>query len=381
MNIRNFSLILLISCCLTLATCNFTPKQELNIGVIASLTGDAAHSSGRATVEGSQLAAKEINDQGGLKIGSRQYFIKLFTEDDQDKPDQAVTAATKLINQHNVVAIIGVPFSRNAIPAAEIAEKARIPLISVASTNPKTTAGKKYVFRIPFLDSFQGEVMASFVFNDLKLTKAAVLFDIASDYNKDLAEFFRKDYEKKGGKIVAWQTFTTDQNQDFKSQLQRVMKSQAEVLFLPNYADEVLLQVQQARELGYKGLIVGGDAWGSIDSQKIKILEGSFTSDLWAPDNQTPKSQAFVKAYMQAYNHIPASDAPLTYDAFGLLFQAMQKEGKTDPESIRQGLATIGRYTGVTGVLEYKGTGDPIRSAVILQVKGDKFVFYKQFDP
>lgn len=354
---------------------------EIKIGLIAPLTGDVANTTGKSTLQGAQLAVQEVNEKGGLRVGRQQQKINLMVKDDRDNPDGAVSAATTLINRDHVVALVGIPFSRNAIPVAKVAEAAQIPAISSQSTNLKTTANKKYVFRIPFVDSFQGRVMADFAYNQLNLKKAAVLYDIASEYNRGLAEVFQQEFERYGGKMVAVETYTTDRNQDFENQLKRIIENQAEVLFLPNYNNDIPRQAEQARKLGYKGQLLGSDSWSAIASEQIPKLQGAFFSSIWSPDLQTPETLKFIEAYRRTYNQIPNSSAATTYDAMNLLFSAIQRQGKAEPEAIRQGLEKSGKYTGVTGTLEYHGTGDPSRSAVILQVQDNQFVTYQQVSP
>ncbi len=275
---------------------------------------------------------------------------------------------------------MGPQISTNAIPVARVAEKTHIPMISPLSTNPKTTAGKQYVFRAVFVDDFQGKVMARFAIEELDAQKAAVLYDVASDYNKGIAEFFKQAFEEAGGQVVAFESYTTGE-QDFSRQLTRIRDSEAEVLFLPNYSHEVPLQAQQARQLGLNIAILGSDSWESQVLVEYPELDGAFYSGHWHPDIGNEQAQAFIKAYRQTYGRIPADAAALTYDAFGLLFQAIQNQGQADPESIRNGLAEIKHYLGVTGAMKYQGTGDPVKSVVIMQIKAGEAVFYKQVDP
>lgn len=353
-------------------------QKEIKIGVIAPITGEISNV-GQSTVNAAEMAVKEVNENGGLYVNGEKYQIVLVIEDNEDKEQSAVAAAQKLINQDGVVAIVGPQASRNAIPVSNIAENAKIPMISPWSTNPDTTSGKTYVFRVAFIDSFQGQVMARFTFEEFGGQKIAVLYDIASDYNKGIAEIYKEIVENAGGQVVAFETYTTGE-QDFTAQLARIKDSGAEVLFLPNYYNEVPLQAKQAREMGITATIIGSDAWSGIAEEDLGQLEGSFFSTHYAPDIANDAAQRFIEAYQQTYEQIPDDVAALTYDAFGLLFQAIQLQG-VDSESIRTGLAAIEAYTGVTGTMEYRGTGDPIKSAVIIKIEDGKFVFYKQANP
>jgi len=364
----------------SLAACGGPAEEDtIKIGVIASITGSIPLV-GKSTVDAANMAVKEVNDAGGLGVGGKKYKIELFIEDDQDKKETAVSVTQKLINQSGVVALVGPQASRNAIPAAEVAEGAHVPMISPWSTNPDTTANKRYVFRAAFIDSFQGRVMARFAIEQLGTTKAAVLYDAASEYNRGIAEFFRQVYEEAGGQVVAFEAYTTGET-DFSAQLTTIKESGAQVIFLPNYYNEVPQQVEQARALGIDTPLIGGDAWGGIEAQYLPALEGAYYSTHYATDIASPVAQKFITAYQSAHGAVPDDVAALTYDAFGMLFEVIKSQGKIDSESIRNGLAALSRYEGVTGMMEYKGTGDPVKSAVILQVKDGKISFFRLAEP
>jgi len=365
---------------LALVSCGKPPvEQTIKIGVIAPLTGSIP-AVGQSTVNAAQLAVREVNDAGGLEVGGQKLKIELFIEDNQDKKETAVGVAQKLINQTGVVALIGPQASRNAIPVAAVAEEAHVPMISPWSTNPQTTAGKRYVFRAAFIDPFQGRVMARFAVEELKAEKAAVLYDVASEYNKGIAEIFKQVFEEAGGRVVAFESYTTGET-DFRPQLTAIRDAGAQVLFLPNYYNEVPSQVRQARELGVQAAIIGSDSWGQIEAADLAEMEGMYFSTHYAPDIASPAAQKFISAYQAAYGQLPDDVAALTYDSFGLLFRAIRSQGKADSESIRNGLASISHYEGVIGVMEYKGSGDPVKSAVILQIKGGRFQFYRLAEP
>ncbi|NJN44154.1 MAG: ABC transporter substrate-binding protein [Anaerolineae bacterium] len=327
-----------------------------------------------------ELAAKQVNDAGGLEVNGQKYKITLFIEDNQDKAEVAVAVAQKLINQDNVVAIIGPQASRNAIPVSNIAEASKIPMISPGSTNPETTAGKSYVFRAAFIDPFQGRVMARFTFEELNAQNVAVLYDIASPYNRDIAEIYKAVIEEAGGQVVAFESYTTGE-EDFSSQLTNIQTSGAEVLFLPNYHNEVPAQVSQAREMGINIPIIGSDSWVTIEEKDRPLLDGSYFSTHYSTDIANDIAQSFIEAYRQAYEVTPDDIAALTYDAFGLLFNALQQQGKTDPESIRLGLASTENFEGVTGTMEFQGSGDPVKSAVVLKIENGEIVFFDLASP
>ncbi len=362
--------------------------NTIRIGVIAELTGDVP-AVGASCKNAAEMAVKEINDAGGLQLGDKKYKVELFIEDNAGKADQSASAAQKLITQQKVLAIIGPNASRYAIPASEIAESSRVALISPWSTTPKTTldaksgAPKKYVFRACFIDPFQGRVVAKFTLDNLNLKKAAVLYDVASEYNKGIAEFFKETYEKNGGKVVAFETYTTN-DKDFSAQLTKIKRARPEVIFLPNYYSEVPLQIQQAKRLGISVPFIGSDSWGSEEMVKLcgTDCEGYYFSTHYAADAATPVTIKFIDSYKARYGATPDDVAALTYDSFGLLFQAIRSAGKMDRQAVRDALARIPKYEGVTGLMQFQeGSGDPIKSAVILKIKDGKFVWFANANP
>lgn len=362
--------------------------QTIKVGGVGELTGDIP-AVGASFKNAAEMAVKEINDAGGLDVGGQKYKVELFIEDNAGKADQSASAAQKLITQQNVVAIIGPNASRYAIPASEIAESSKVVLISPWSTNPKATLDaktnqpKKYVFRAAFIDDFQGRVVANFSAQNLKAKTAAVLYDVASEYNKGIAEFFRKTFEGNGGKIVAFETYTTN-DKDFSAQLTKIKNANPDVIFLPNYYSEVPLQIQQAKRLGIKAPFVGSDSWGNAELVTLcgKDCEGYYFSTHYAADNATPVAKKFIDAYKAKYNSVPDDVAALTYDSFGLLWTALKNAGKVDREAVRAGMAKITGYDGVTGNMKFQeGSGDPVKSAVILQIKDGKFVFNTNANP
>ena len=373
---------------MVIAGCSDTSGPTVKVGVIAELTGDIP-AVGASCRNAAELAAREINDAGGLDLGGKKYKVKLFIEDNAGKAEQSVSAAQKLITQNEVVAIVGPNASRYAVPASEIAESSKVVLITPWSTTPKTTldartgAPKKYIFRACFTDPFQGRVVARFALENLKAKKAAVLYDVASEYNKGIAEIFKSAFEEKGGKVVAFETYTTN-DKDFSAQLTKIKKAGPDVVFLPNYYSEVPLQVQQAHRLGIKVPFVGSDSWGSEELLKLagKEVEGFYFSTHYSAEAATPAATRFIQAYKAKYNSTPDDVAALTYDAFGLLIQAVKNAGKTDRQAVRDSLARISGYEGVTGNMQFKeGSGDPVKSAVILKIKDGKFAWFANANP
>ncbi len=381
-------IILLLILSVVICGCNKEDSSQIKVGVIAELTGDVP-AVGASCKNAAEMAVAEINDAGGIQLGDKKYRIKLLIEDNAGKADQSASSAQKLITQQKVTAIVGPNASRYALPAAEIAETSKVILITPWSTAPKATldsrtgASKKYVFRACFIDPFQGRVLAKFALDNLKLTKAAVLYDVASEYNKGIAEFFKEVYEQNGGKVVAFETYTTN-DKDFSSQLTKIKQAAPDVIFLPNYYSEVPLQIQQAKRLGITVPFIGSDSWGSEELVKLcgKDCNDYYFSTHYAADASTDATQKFIASYKTKYGTTPDDVAALTYDSFGLLWQALKTAGKNDRQAVRDALAKIPQYEGVTGNMQFKeGSGDPVKSAVILKIKDGKFTWFANAKP
>ncbi len=371
----------LLWCLAALGGCPRPEATEVRLGVNAELTGSKP-AVGASCRNAAELLAAQVNQAGGIRLGDKAYQLTLFIEDNEDKAESAAAAAQKLITQNGVVAVIGPNASGNAIPAARICEDAKTPMVSPWSTNPKTTEGKQYVFRACFIDDFQGQVMAKFARENLKAETAAVLYDVASEYNKGIAEFFKKFFEAAGGRVVAFESYTKG-DMDFSSQLTKIKGANPQVLFLPNYYNEVPLQVQQARRLGLTCPIIGSDSWGSEELLKLggPDLEGTFFSTHYAPDIATEKARKFIRDYQERYGKTPDDVAALTYDAGSLILAALAQAGAPDRQKLRDALAAIREFEGVTGKMSFKDTGDPVKSAVILQIKNGRFTYHASVAP
>ncbi|MFH2058716.1 MAG: ABC transporter substrate-binding protein [Pseudomonadota bacterium] len=374
----------------------FTPsafsKREtiIKIGINAPMTGDIPK-----VGEGSKYAAEmwleDIEKAGGLEVGGKKYKVEVIIEDNESKAESAVKANTKMISQDDVLAIVGPQSSKQAIPAGEVANKYKTVMISPWSTNPDTTANRPYVFRGCFLDPFQGPVLANFITEEFGFTKAAVLYDVSSDYPKGLAEVFKEAWEKKHGpgSVVEFLSFTT-KDTDFSSQLTDIIKSDAQVLFTPQYYNEVPLIVNQAKDLGWKGPVVGSDSWGSAELVQLcgEACYGQFFSSHYAASGAIGATKEFIDRYNAKYGYIPDDVGALTWDALKLVQQAIQNTGKLtgniekDRTAVRDALAKIKNFAGITGNMTFTEEGDPIKCAVIVKIndKGEN-VFYKSSCP
>ena len=349
--------------------------KGLKIGVSAPLSGDIA-GLGKSTKNAILLAQEEINAKGGVRVGGAMQKVTFIIDDDENKPESTATVFQKLINQDKVVAIIGSQSSKCSNAGAPIAESAGIPQITPWSTNPNVTKGKKYVFRACFVDTYLGKILARFAKNKLKAGTAAVLYDVASDANKGIAEVFRDEFAKAGGQIVGFETYNTN-DKDFSAQLSKIKGANPDVLFLPNYFNEVPLQVQQARKLGLTCTIFGNDAWDNPELITLggKDMEGTYFANHYSPDVDRPASREFIAKYKKKFNSQVDAAAALTYDSVYLLVNAIERAGKADPKAIRDALAATKDFSGVTGTISYNGSGDPVKGALIIRIENGKFVF------
>jgi branched-chain amino acid transport system substrate-binding protein len=365
--------------------------DTIKIGFDIELTGDIPKV-GEASKFAGEMLKEQINSKGGLKVGNKSYMLQFLYEDNEAKAESAAAAALKLITQDQVLGIVGPQASKQAIPAGEVADSNQTVLISGWSTNPKTTADRPWVFRACFLDPFQGPVLAKFASEELKAKKAAVLYDIASDYPKGLAEFFKEAFEKINGKgsVVAFETFTT-KDRDFSAQLTKIVASKADVLFTPQYYDEVPLIVKQAHEMGWKKPVLGSDSWDSAELMTLcgNDCKGTFFSTHYAALGAKGATKQFIDQYKVKFKYEPDAVSALTWDAARVLLQAIQNtkgltgDLKKDRKAVRDQLAILKNFDGITGKISFDGkTGDPVKCAVLVKINPDgKFEFHKMVCP
>ncbi|MBN2124889.1 MAG: ABC transporter substrate-binding protein [Deltaproteobacteria bacterium] len=375
---------------LIFSPCAWGKAKAIRIGINAPITGDIPKV-GEGTKFAAQMWLEDVTAAGGLKVGGKTYPVEIVIEDNESKAESAVKANTKMITEDEVIAVVGPQASKQAVPAGEVANNYKTPMISPWSTNPDTTKDRPYVFRGCFLDPFQGPVVANFIKEEFRYTKAAVLYDVASDYPKGLAEFFKQAWEKINGpgSVVAFESFTT-KDTDFSSQLSKIISSGAEVLFTPQYYNEVALIVQQAHQLGWKKPIVGSDSWGSAETVKLcgPDCYGLFFSSHYAAAGAKGKTKEFIERYTKKYGYVPDDVAALTWDALHIVQQAIQDCGKVsgkvakDRQCVRDALAKIKNFDGITGKMTFTEEGDPIKCAVIVRISEQgEFEFFKSVCP
>jgi len=370
--------------------CSPNDAETIKIGINAPLTGDIPKV-GEGTKFAARMWLEDINAGGGIEVGGKKYKVELIIEDNESKGESAVKVNTKLITEDEVLAIVGPQSSKQAVPAGGKANELGTPMISPWSTNPNTTKNRPFVFRGCFLDPFQGPVVAKFAKNEYGFTKAAVLYDVASDYPKGLAEFFKAAWEELNGagSVVAYESFTT-KDADFSSQLTKIISSGAEFMFTPQYYNEVALIVQQAHQLGWNKPIVGSDSWGSAETVKLcgKDCYGLFFSTHYAAAGAKGATAEFINRYKNEHGYVPDDVAALTWDCMHIVQRAIEGVGaltgniENDRKAVRDAMATIKDFDGITGGMTFTEDGDPIKCAVIVRISdAAEFEFYKSVCP
>lgn len=360
-----------------LSACNEGGGDTIVIGEFASLTGKEANF-GTSSHEGTLLAIEEINAAGGV-LGKQ---IELRTEDNLSKAGESANIVNKLIAKDKVVAILGEVASSRSLEAAPICQQNGIPMISPASTNPKVTEVGDYVFRVCFIDPFQGTVMANFAQKTLKATKVAVFTDVKSDYSKGLAKFFKEGFSKTG--TLTAELDYSGGDKDFKAQLTTIKNSNPDAVFVPGYYTDVALIRIQARQLGLNVPFFGGDGWEGADLLTIgkDAVEGDYFSTHYSPEAGSPKGKVFVEAYKKRYNgKVPDAMAALGYDSAMILADAIKAAGSTEGVKIRDALAAVTNYEAVTGTMKLNEKRDAEKAAVILQVKNGAFQYLETVSP
>jgi branched-chain amino acid transport system substrate-binding protein len=352
-------------------------RQGIKVGFFGALTGPTATFavSGK---NGATLAVSEINAAGGV-LGKP---LVLLSEDDRGEASEAASVASKLITRDHVVALIGENASSRTLAAAPIAQSYKIPMVSPSSTNIEVTKKGNYVFRVCFIDPYQGKALATFARRDLKAETAAILVDARSDYSVGLAEAFRTEFEAAGGRIVRELKYTEGDN-DFSAQLTALAPLQPDVLVVPGYYTDAGLIARQARSLGLKATLLGADGWDSPKLVEIggDAVEGAYLSNHYSVDDPAPAVRKFVDAYKAKYGAEPDSIAALTYDATRLLADAIARAGSTEGSRIRDALASTKDFPGVTGTITMDADRNPVKPAVILKVEGGRFRFAASIAP
>ena len=348
------------------------------IGEYASLTGKEA-GFGTTSHHGVVLALEEINAAGGV-LGRP---LELAYEDNQTKPGESATVVKKLISRNKVVALIGEGSSGRSLEAAPIAQAAHIPMIAPAATNPKVTQTGNYIFRVCFIDPFQGTVMAKFARDDLHARRVAILSSVSNAYSLGLAKFFKETFTAAGGTIATEKSYS-EGDKDFRAQLTAVKAAGVDAVFVPGYYTESALIVRQARELGLDIPFIGGDGWEDAELLKIggDALNGCYYSTHFSAENTDPVVAAFVAKYKARWaGEVPGAFSALGYDAVYVLADAIRRAGTTAGPQLRDALAATRGFPGVTGRTTIDADRNASKAATIIALQDGKAKFFKTVAP
>ncbi len=355
------------------------PKGEIKIGAVFPMTGPSA-TFGQESVNGMKMALATIN-----KAGIKGQSLKVIFEDDKGEPVEAANAVRKLITIDKVLTILGSVASSNTLAGAPIAQEAKIPLITPASTNEKVTMTGDYISRTCFTDDFQGVVMAKFAFDTLKKTRAAIIVDNSSDYSKGLTKVFRDKFVALGGVVVGKSDYAYQQKDtDFRSLLQKIKRESPDVVWLPGYYTEAGLILKQAREMGMTVPFLGGDGWDSATLQKLagpEAIKGNYISSHFSSEDKDPMVQTFVKEYTKLYKQAPGAMAALGYDAVLVLADALTRTKSMAPADIKDAINSTTNFQGITGNITIDKNRNAQKSAVVLETTANGFVFKQKVSP
>jgi branched-chain amino acid transport system substrate-binding protein len=374
-NWRLSGIFLTLTLALTLTLIGGSPTMR--VGEVDPLSGGVSQF-GIGCHRGFLLAFEQINAEGGV-LGQK---VELITEDDQSKPGQSATAVRKLITQDKVVAILGDATSSATLEAAPIAQSNKIPMMTPTATNPRITEVGDFIFRVCFLDEFQGRMLARFAREKLKAQRIFTLTDVKQDYSVDLLKFFRDEFTKLGGTIVGEQSYSTGDT-DFRAQLTPIRAAKADAVYVPGYYQEVALIVKQGRQIGLTMPFIGCDGWANQALIEIggKAVNGCFFTNHFSPGDQSPLVKSFVAKYQEKYGTLPDTFSALGYDAARLLSGAIQRAGSADPAAVRDALAQTADFQGVTGQISFDANRNASKPGLIVTVKDGKFEVAEKIAP
>lgn len=352
--------------------------DTVRIGVYLPLTGGNAYG-GQLELEGLQMANAEAPTVLGQKV-------EIIVVDNKTDKVEAANAVKRLIDKEKVVAIIGTYGSSLAMAGGEVAEKAGVPMIGTSCTNPLVTQGKKYIFRVCFIDPLQGAGAATYAYKTLGLKKAALLVDVANDYSVGLASFFARSYTKLGGQVVANLNYQSG-DQDFTAQLTEIISKKPDVLFIPSYFAEGAIIMKQVKELGGTFKVMGGDA---MDNPKITEIGGAavegFIHTTFPYDPSMKDMSPIAKKFTDDWKKLhpdkdPNVNAALGYDSYMIVLDAIKRAGKADPASITKAMAETKGFDGVTGSTTINASHDAEKPVGLVTIKDGKKTYVGSITP
>jgi branched-chain amino acid transport system substrate-binding protein len=353
-------------------------REGITVGLYCSLTGPQADF-GISTRRGVEMAFDELNRAGGV-LGQR---IRLAVEDTRGDASEATSAVTRLIDREGAMAIVGEIASTLSLAGGRVCQRRHIPMISPSSTNPSVTEIGDYVFRVCFIDPFQGRVMAQFAKSTLHFDRVAIFKDEAAAYSVGLAQAFREAFTSMGGTVTTEQSYRSSETH-FSAQLATILGTNPQAIFVPGYYTEVALIAREARGAGFQGKLLGGDGWSgpSLTQNDDDKLVGDYYSAGFAPEGATtPVGRDFVRNFKARYSLDPNDMGALGYDASKVLFDAIRRAGSADPARVRAALASTRDFQGATGSITLDAQRNAVKSAVILEVQSNATRFHETVNP
>lgn len=344
----------------------------VKIGVIHPITGSMA-AGGAIQIEGIELANSE---RPTVTVDGKEYKVELVKADNKSDKVEAANAATKLIEDDQVTAMIGSYSSTPSLGAYDVIKNGNVACVGASCTNPAVTEGNDNYFRVCFIDPYQGKAMANYAFKKLGAKTAAVTTEQGNDYSVGLAQYFKDEFEALGGTVyeAAYQTG----DQDFNAQITALKANNPDVYFVPGNFTEAAMFIKQAKQAGVTAQMLGGDTYEVQELIDIggSEIEGTMFSAFFDPDSElSPLTKDFVQKYRDNNNgKDPSSETALGYDAYNLICDAIEKANSTDPVAVRDAIAASD-FVGVTGPVKFDENGDPTKAAVIKKVENGKFVY------
>ena len=351
-------------------------SDTIRIGGLAPLTGDAS-SYGVAVNNGIQMAVEDINAAGGIDGKQIDYIYY----DEKGDATEAVNAYNKLVQNDQVVAIIGDVTTKPTLAVAQQSQQDNIPIITASATAAEVTLTGPNIFRACFTDPFQGQLMASYASEKLGASTVAVLYDMADDYSSGIAEAFVEKAAELGMTVVAEEKYQ-DGDVDFKSQLTNIKGQNPDVLFLPVYYEDLRLISAQANEVGVTATLCGADGWDSVltDNFDSSVLNGGVFCSQYSTESTDERVQNFISTYKEKYEIDPNMFAVLAYDATYMMATAIENAGSTDSQAIIDAMAAL-EYDGLTGHMTFDADRNPQKSAVIVSIQDNAYKFVENYNP
>ncbi len=357
-----------------------TEADVIKIGVFEPLTGANA-AGGELEVEGLEIANELYPEVLGKKV-------ELVIVDNKSDKVESANAVRRLVDKEKVPIVIGTWGSSFAMAAGPVLMDAQVPAIGTSCTNPLVTLGNDYYFRVAFIDSFQGKVMANYAFNEAGVKKIAIIKEVSNDYSVALSEIFKNEFIALTGDenaVVAESQYNTG-DQDFSAQLTGIKDSGADAIFAPGNFTESALIMKQAKQLGIDLPMLGADTWETPEVIDIagEAAEGAVFSTFF--DSAVPITETtteFLDAYRAKYGEDkePAAVTALAFDAYILALDAIERAGSTDSNAIRDALAETKDFPGAAGLVTLDENGDAVKSAIIKTIENGKFTYKATVKP